>query len=100
MKIIHQNGYTREELVAFRPGIRKNTLECMQSLVLAIRNLSIPYHNALCVPIADDILKFDLHDPPYFDEAFGEKLQTILLDDACAKAMEMSSHFYIMDSAP
>ena len=47
MKIIHQNGYSRDELVSFRPTIYKNALESVQLLVSAMRRLSVGFVNPL-----------------------------------------------------
>ena len=41
MKIIHQNGYSHKELMAFRPIIYRNVLECAQSIVLAMKKLGV-----------------------------------------------------------
>jgi len=48
MKIIHQNGYTKEELTTYRPGIYKNIAEGAQSLVGAIKKFEIQWENPLC----------------------------------------------------
>lgn len=37
MKIIHQSGYTKEELFTWRSIVYKNVLESAQVLVLAIK---------------------------------------------------------------
>jgi hypothetical protein len=36
MKIIHQNGYTNDELLAFRPLIWKNLIESARDVVHAL----------------------------------------------------------------
>lgn len=41
MKIIHQNGYTPDELLMFRPTIYRNLLESAEAVVLAMRKLDI-----------------------------------------------------------
>jgi hypothetical protein len=41
MKIIHQNGYSREELLAFRPLIWKNLLESGRDVVQALAKLNL-----------------------------------------------------------
>ena len=41
MKIIHQNGYTREELMTFRTTIYKNTLESAHHILLAMRKIGV-----------------------------------------------------------
>ena len=41
MKIIHQNGYTPEELLAFRPLIWKNLLESARDVVNALTKFNL-----------------------------------------------------------
>ena len=41
MKIIHQNGYSHDELIAFRPLIWKNLLECARDIVQALRKFNL-----------------------------------------------------------
>jgi guanine nucleotide-binding protein G(i) subunit alpha len=41
MKIIHQNGYSREELLAFRPLIWKNLLESGRDVVQALAKFDL-----------------------------------------------------------
>mmetsp|Transcript_767 Transcript_767/g.748 ORF Transcript_767/g.748 Transcript_767/m.748 type:complete len:441 (+) Transcript_767:264-1586(+) len=39
MKILHQNGYTTEELYEYKPFVYKNVLECIKSVINAIIDL-------------------------------------------------------------
>ncbi|CAN3375273.1 hypothetical protein DIURU_002155 [Diutina rugosa] len=39
MKILHQGGYTREELVEYTPFVYKNVLDCIKSVINAIIDL-------------------------------------------------------------
>jgi len=39
MKIIHQNGYTVDELAMYRLTIYKNLVDCAKKLVQALRQL-------------------------------------------------------------
>lgn len=41
MKIIHQNGYTADELMTFRTTIYKNLLESAHHILLAMRKMSL-----------------------------------------------------------
>ena len=46
MKIIHQNGYSREELLAFRPLIWKNLLESGRDVIQALAKFNLQPLNA------------------------------------------------------
>jgi guanine nucleotide-binding protein G(i) subunit alpha len=41
MKMIHQNGYTHEERIEFRPTIWKNLLETSRSIVQVLQGLNV-----------------------------------------------------------
>lgn len=41
MKIIHQNGFTTEELMTFRPIIYRNTIDSAQAIVIQMRNMNV-----------------------------------------------------------
>jgi hypothetical protein len=41
MKIIHQNGFTKEELLTYRPIIYKNVLDSAQAIVNQMRKLGV-----------------------------------------------------------
>jgi G-protein alpha subunit len=41
MKIIHQNGYTRDELLSFRPLIWKNLLESAHDVIQALSKFNL-----------------------------------------------------------
>lgn len=41
MKIIHQNGYTSDELMLYRLTVLKNLLDSAQALVLALRKFTL-----------------------------------------------------------
>ena len=41
MKIIHQNGYTRDELLSFRPLIWKNLLESARDVIQALTKFNL-----------------------------------------------------------
>lgn len=53
MKIIHQNGFTKDELESYRPIIYKNVLDSAQAIVLAMRKIGVEperYSNRVSVP--------------------------------------------------
>lgn len=61
MKIIHQNGFTKNELMTFRPTIYRNTLDSAQAIVLQMRNMNVE-----CVTPANRVRSFSLSLPPQF----------------------------------
>lgn len=47
MKIINQNGYTKEELRSWKTIVYKNLIESAQTLVQAISTFDLKYENSL-----------------------------------------------------
>lgn len=41
MKIIHQNGFSRDELVAYRLTVYRNLLDSAHAVVLAMRKIGV-----------------------------------------------------------
>lgn len=51
MKIIHQDGFSQAELLAFRPIVHKNILDSAHAVVLAMRKIGVDcsgYGNRVC----------------------------------------------------
>lgn len=46
MKIIHQSGYTRDELYSWRATVYRNLMESAQILVLAVQRFDYHYDNS------------------------------------------------------
>jgi guanine nucleotide-binding protein G(i) subunit alpha len=41
MKLIHQNGYNREELAKFKPVVYRNLIDSAQDLVRAMKHFNL-----------------------------------------------------------
>jgi guanine nucleotide-binding protein G(i) subunit alpha len=103
MKIIHQGGYTKEELLAMRPLIRRNLLECARDIVNALNKYQLQPaapHNQLSLQRLLDYRPPDDMDGS-FDPAIARDAHDLWADTIIAHLMEKhSSDFYLMDSAP
>ncbi|POW19528.1 hypothetical protein PSHT_04523, partial [Puccinia striiformis] len=60
MKIIHQNGYTREELLLFKLTIYKNVIDSAQAVVVAMRKLKLDPVEDINQSYSDKILDYRL----------------------------------------
>ena len=102
MKIIHQNGYTLDELALFRYTIYKNLVDSAKALVGAIRQFQIevetPGNSRNCdlimdyLPAPDPLAPLGAH--------VGNAIAAIWCDPCMSKVFDHSSEFYLMDSAP
>ncbi|SAL97318.1 hypothetical protein [Absidia glauca] len=103
MKIIHQSGYTKEELFTWRSIVYKNVLESAQVLVLAIKKQADgdKYHFE-DEGSAQRIIDYHLEDPSSpLDPAFVDAIVTLWADPVIAQFLDdEASEFYLMDSAP
>jgi guanine nucleotide-binding protein subunit alpha len=102
MKIIHQNGYTQEELAMYRLTIYKNVIDCAKGLIAAMRQFEIepedPNNEEYCDYLVDYTVDPDPEKP--LDMRVGQAVTSIWRDPCVPKVLEHSSEFYLMDSAP
>ncbi|KAJ8587682.1 guanine nucleotide binding protein, alpha subunit [Rhizopogon salebrosus TDB-379] len=101
MKIIHQNGFTTEELMTFRPIIYRNTIDSAQAIVIQMRNMNVECEtpaNRLC---ADRIIEYRVESTPnfIFSADIAQAIHDMWQDPVIPKVMDRSSEFYLMDSA-
>ncbi|KAH7909587.1 guanine nucleotide binding protein, alpha subunit [Hygrophoropsis aurantiaca] len=101
MKIIHQNGFTPDELMTYRPTIYKNTVDSAQAIVLAMRKLKVDCVLPANRANADRILDFrvDRSGGSVLTEEIAQAIHDLWTDPIISKIMDHSSEFYLMDSA-
>ncbi|CAI2174138.1 592_t:CDS:2 [Funneliformis geosporum] len=102
MKIIHQNGYTKDELALYRITVYKNLVDSAQALVYAMKKFRkeprIPENRGF----AEKILDYYVESDPAFQlsSEIVEAIDAIWRDQISSELMDQQSHFYLMDSAP
>lgn len=102
MKIIHQNGYTQDELSLYRLTIYKNLVDCMKALTGAMSQFDIEPSDDRVKDLVNYINEYNVDPDPHtpLDPKAAEAVETIWHDDSIPRVMEHQSEFYIMDSAP
>lgn len=102
MKIIHQNGYTTQELGLYRLTIYKNVLDCIKALIGAMRQFNVQPINPKNIENADFLLEFVVDPDPHtpLGQRVADAVTSIWKDPCIADVMEHQSEFYLMDSAP
>jgi guanine nucleotide-binding protein G(i) subunit alpha len=102
MKIIHQNGYTQEELAMYRLTIYKNVIDCAKALIGAMRQFEVqpeaPGNDEFCNYLLEYTVDPDPEKP--LDMRVGQAITAMWRDPCIPKVLEHSSEFYLMDSAP
>ncbi|KAI7869320.1 small G-protein GPA3 [Spinellus fusiger] len=103
MKIIHQNGYTSEELQLWRPVILKNSIDSIKDVLKSADKLELEFENpnAKEAIATIDSYVFPTRDPcPMIPEAVANAISLLWNDKNMPDCIECgTSRFYIMDSA-
>jgi guanine nucleotide-binding protein G(i) subunit alpha len=102
MKIIHQNGYTRDELALYRLTIYKNLVDCAKALITAMQQFDIEPGTQENKANANWLLEYSVDPDPHMslDSKVGAAVSSIWKDPCIGLVMEHQSEFYLMDSAP
>ncbi|KAJ7359613.1 guanine nucleotide binding protein, alpha subunit [Mycena albidolilacea] len=102
MKIIHQDGFSRDELVAYRPTIHKNVLDSVQAVILAMRKIGVDPVRFGNRVLADKVLDAasNTDAPAFLPPEIADAISQLMQDPIIPKIMdEHASEFYLMDSA-
>ncbi|GAA5904351.1 hypothetical protein JCM6882_003203 [Rhodosporidiobolus microsporus] len=122
MKIIHQNGYSRDEMMLFRLTIHKNILDSAQGLVLALRRFKMEPIEEVNQVFADKIMDHRLEADTYstaspvmsshspgttsgggnnggLSPEIVRAIDSLWHDPIIPSVLDRQSEFYLMDSA-
>lgn len=102
MKIIHQNGYSVDELALYRLTIYKNLVDCAKALIAAMRQFEIEPTNPANIEFSDYLADYTVDPDPHtpLDLKVGEAVTSLWRDGSIEALMLRQSEFYLMDSAP
>lgn len=102
MKIIHQNGYSVEELTMYRLTIYKNVLDCAKALIGGMRQFEIEPEQEINVEYCDFLMEYSLDPDPEkpLEKKVGDAVSSLWQDPCIPKILDHQSEFYLMDSAP
>lgn len=101
MKIIHQNGYSVDELALYRHTVYKNVIDCAKSLIAAMRQFDIAPETAGNDENCDFLVDYTMDPDPNapLPAKIANAVTSIWKDPCMSKVFEHSSEFYLMDSA-
>ena len=102
MKIIHQNGYTVEELALYRLTIYKNVLDCAKSLIAAMEQFEVVPKDERIVQYCEYLMEYQVDPDPQktLEHEVADAIFAVCHDTSYTEVMEHQSEFYLMDSAP
>jgi len=98
MKILHTDGFTKGELLSFRPVVFNNTLTSMRTLVQAAHsmNLKLQEVNKERVKFFEEVNPVELD---RFTVEMAKDVKAIWADPAIKEAYERRNEFQLMDGA-
>lgn len=101
MKIIHQNGYTEDELALYRHTVYKNLVDCAKALISAMKQFDIspetPGNEEHCEYMTEYTVDPDPNSP--LEPRLAQAITAIWHDPCIPNILAHSSEFYLMDSA-
>ncbi len=102
MKIIHQNGYSIEELAMYRLTVYKNVIDCAKALIGAMRQFGIEPQITGNARWCHYLMEYSVDPDPEkpLDTRVGQAVTSVWHDPCMPRVFEHSSEFYLMDSAP
>lgn len=101
MKIIHQNGYSEDELTLYKHTVYKNVIDCAKSLIAAMRQFEVAPESPGNVENCDLVIEYTMDPDPNapLPLKIANAITAIWKDPCMPKVFEHSSEFYLMDSA-
>ncbi|KAJ5682458.1 hypothetical protein N7462_005623 [Penicillium macrosclerotiorum] len=102
MKIIHQNGYTVEELALYRLTVYKNLLDCAKALIEAYHHFSLEPSSQKVQDYIAFLEEYHVDPDPNtpLDAKVGDAVTYLWNDPCTSTVLERQNEFYLMDSAP
>ncbi|PLB36430.1 guanine nucleotide-binding protein subunit alpha gpaB [Aspergillus candidus] len=102
MKIIHQNGYSTEELLLYRITVYKNLLDCAKSITGAYRQFSLEPSSQKVRDYIKYLDNYNIDPDPtkFLDPEVGDAITYLWNDPCTSTVLEHQNEFYLMDSAP
>lgn len=99
MKIVYQEGYTREELISWKVTVYRNLIQSAQSIVNALNQFEYQLSTEKNQYEAELLSDYKLQDS--LSPAIVDAIISVWQDPVTSKLLEeKSSEFYLMDSAP
>ena len=98
MKIIHQEGYSREECLAFKTIIFSNTIQSMKAILTAMEKLQIPIDSEANRGNSETILALSSNGSNFTSEV-GQIIGELWKDKGVMACFARSAEFQLNDSA-
>jgi guanine nucleotide-binding protein subunit alpha len=102
MKIIHQNGYSVDELALYRLTVYKNLMDCAKALIGAMHQFDLEPASAKVREFMEFLMQYHIDPDPDtpLDPKVGEAVTYLWNDPCTSQVLDHQNEFYLMDSAP
>jgi guanine nucleotide-binding protein G(i) subunit alpha len=102
MKIIHQNGYSIEELALYRLTVYKNLMDCAKALIAAYHQFDLEPSSQKVRDYITYLMDYNIDPDPNtpLEPKVGDAVTYLWNDPCTSTVLEHQSEFYLMDSAP
>jgi guanine nucleotide-binding protein G(o) subunit alpha len=107
MKIIHQDGYTRDELISFKPIVFTNTVQCMFDILKGMETLGIRFDDKSehCekeqkhAARVNFVAKNMKDGQEFIDQELVESMKILWADASVQQCYDRSNEYQLSDSA-
>ncbi|WFD03930.1 Guanine nucleotide-binding protein alpha-2 subunit [Malassezia obtusa] len=101
MKIIHQNGFTPDELLVYRLTVIKNLVDSAQAVVLALRRFLLEPELLANREAAERVLEYSVpaDAATTLPADVGAAIAALWRDPVIPRLLEHAGEFYMMDNA-
>lgn len=101
MKILHQNGYTQEERLKFKPIVYNNIIESLATILQAMSDLNISLDNPERNVDSEILFHYvnNAKAKEIFSTELNEAMKRLWLDEGTQRCFMRSNEFQISDSA-
>ncbi|OAF71007.1 Guanine nucleotide-binding protein G(q) subunit alpha [Intoshia linei] len=99
MRVIHGNGYSREDLMGYRVQIAQNVYLCIQTLVKAAYTLNIKYDNHLNDANAAVIEKINIDEQQLIEKEHHTIIKDLWKDQGLQNCYDRRREYQLNDSA-
>ncbi|GIQ81832.1 guanine nucleotide binding protein (G-protein), alpha subunit [Kipferlia bialata] len=97
MKILHNNGFSHEERLRFRPILRQNVMSSILALIGACARFKIHLESLEHKKLADRLLSMSATAP--YSPQLGKEIATLWQDQGIKRAFEHRHRFQLLESA-
>ena len=101
MKIIHMDGYSKEDFEQYREVVYSNTIQSLATIIRAMEMLDVPFGHPGCQRDASMVLNIisRMADTEPFEPKLLDAMKRLWMDDGVQACFNQSNEYQLNDSA-